>query len=293
MDPATIAAFGSVLSGMGSLGSAVSGVFGKSGVRDTLFDQLRKQRESQQKYDKWKSENFGTLAKNMGVSRYALLGNASNPVPAQIQPESYGDSRFQRAAEGLSQFGQDVGRGVQARMALQEHKARLGLIEAQTAETIARANKLNATQKPLPLPQINTPPKVKMLDPQITKSAPGNAGVEAGGRSGQIITRDRHGYVTFDLNQELAEARESQGASSQIINEARDFAQDMWESLKGRGGREPTRKLIQDEMVRSGKMDPSREQVEYDVFWGVYKIVPRRKGPSRKRIQNQYRFRSR
>lgn len=131
---AGVTAAGSLL---GGLGSAVSGLFGGKSKGVSTYDQLQVPIQ----YGK----AFKGIAKDMGVSRHALLG-------AQMPSGSSGGMIRMKPdiGQSMARMGQDVQRGVQSYLAVKEADDNAKLKSAQARLYNAQATNLlnQQTQRP-------------------------------------------------------------------------------------------------------------------------------------------------
>lgn len=267
-------AAGSVL----DVAGAGMGLFGSKPKTTSTYDQIHGQLD----YETLKSKKFGEWAKNMGVSRYALLGNMGQG--AQLSPVSSG-GRGQQVGRDMQRMGQSISRGLQTELTRKNLQADLRIKEAQAKGLeIDIANKLaEQTQEP----NIAKPPgRVEVVPAKIEASSPTHGGIRAGAMPGKNVYLDEHNFVDIAYNQELAEALESQGYTESIMRQIYEYAQGMKVTLQSRKARKPLKEAIERELRRVNKIK-NNQYVVYDYFWGKFKVVDR-PTKSQKRIRQAH-----
>lgn len=137
------------LSALGGIGSALLSRPASAGGIDVneqmIYNRLSSAlaRDLQREDRIWQSQQFKNFAKNMGVSRYALLGNAPQAGPvAFAQPKTQS-----RGARYFPNLGQDIGRGISSYIQAKQ-------LESTTKVNDAQANLLNTQAKAIQQSQL-------------------------------------------------------------------------------------------------------------------------------------------
>lgn len=230
IDPATISAIGTGLSGVGSLVGAFSNR-GDGGISWNDFDKTAKlPHEVQNRY----ADYFQSYAKKMGVSPYALLGHqmpSGGSMPAMSKaPSGVGDA--------MRKMGQDVQRGVNNYIAVKDLESRSNLQSAQADYYTARAAAVRDTQRPNSGPTANDKAQIKTVPKQVVAPSKGNPGISAGGRSAAQLFRRQGGEIAVKPSESMAEASEEQSP----VQDAKDFIADI--SREYRMSHDPRRRKV-------------------------------------------------
>lgn len=172
-----ISPIASIAGGIGTVMGGYNSIFGSQPKVDSgpsYYDQLRMQSKRGLIHNKesrlQEARHFGRLADMMGVSRYALLGNApgtgQNLSPTVVPRTD--DPRSNRIARAMSKMGQDAQRGLQTQLAVADLKSQIKLRESQAGLNNAQARSLlnNQMPKDAGITEENLPPDEYILQQQ-------------------------------------------------------------------------------------------------------------------------------
>lgn len=227
--------------------------------------------------------NFGDYARMMGVSRYALLGNAPQAGNYTFgQPMMEGPEPDKGAA--FAKMGQDIQRGVNAYMGVKAQTAQVKNIEANTELLNAQTEAVkNQTQKPVEGPggikESNLPSDYATYDQQLK---------DRGVALGEQPTLMRSGYLRMFPGEQIQDIV-SEDAAAKVsyyydkldyalrLSKDRSFRAQQKAELEWRTGRQL--------YFRKHKVPWTGQVIG---FWSIYPQAARGPRVIRKKIRGQY-----
>lgn len=223
-------------------------------------------------HKQWEMANIPVFAEQLGVNPLSLLGHEGVSTTGKIaQP---GNSYARQGAALGKGIGTAINALIQADINYKNASAK-ALKESSVKKVTAKKDGAEIELVKSPTGMTQTVPS------QMTSSTKSNIGMTAGVKPAKDSYVDEYGYIEIVPNQELAEAKESEGAVKSTGNLWYDVNMAIDLATNNTGIRHRLQKTLTKQLRRNGKIDYTQKLKWIDGLQR-FKVVP--KGKSKKKI---------